>query len=266
MNYCEKNAHLLQQMLDGELDQKQRLALFRHMEQCPGCRDYYQQLLAIRQALTEEPVSAPASLRKNIMDAVRQTPQQAAPEEQASQPEKQQPAQPVFPPRRRKTPVLRWALSAACLTLVFVAMWWAYSGQPAFEGAKEGYDGQAGVANFSNNQENGSVEQADQQSGNPVQQTKGLFSLEDYAGSHLTLVLAQPVEEDWLEQYAVPAQEEEISLLPEEAEDYGYYLLTQEGQSQLPTLLEEETLGYTLLTEAAAEGEEAQVALAVPLN
>ncbi len=68
MNSCSENRLAISMLLDGVLDDSQSEAIIEHLGQCPGCRAYYEDLLAIKQAF--EDVAPPEGLHKNIMHAV----------------------------------------------------------------------------------------------------------------------------------------------------------------------------------------------------
>lgn len=61
---------LLSLKLDGELTDEQERELEEHLESCPDCRETYELLTGVRQALDFE-VEPPESLASGVMDAVR---------------------------------------------------------------------------------------------------------------------------------------------------------------------------------------------------
>lgn len=92
--YC--NQEQIEALLDGELTGPEGDAVLAHLRDCPGCRSYYRQLLAMEQALRADTDPVPEDLLADIMSRVHDTPQ-----------------------RRRRQPWLRAAMGmAACLVVV----------------------------------------------------------------------------------------------------------------------------------------------------
>lgn len=90
------NQEQIEALLDGELTGPERDAVLAHLRDCPGCRSYYRQLLAMEQALRADTDPVPEDLLADIMSRVHDTPQ-----------------------RRRPKPWLRAAMGmAACLVVV----------------------------------------------------------------------------------------------------------------------------------------------------
>ena len=86
----------IEALLDGELTGPEGDAVLAHLRDCPGCRSYYRQLLAMEQALRADTDPVPEDLLADIMSRVHDTPQ-----------------------RRRPKPWLRAAMGmAACLVVV----------------------------------------------------------------------------------------------------------------------------------------------------
>lgn len=86
----------IEALLDGELTGPEGDAVLAHLRDCPGCRSYYRQLLAMEQALRADTAPVPEDLLADIMGRVHDTPQ-----------------------RRRPKPWLRAAMGmAACLVVV----------------------------------------------------------------------------------------------------------------------------------------------------
>lgn len=86
----------IEALLDGELTGPEGDAVLAHLRDCPGCRSYYRQLLAMEQALRADTDPVPEDLLADIMSRVHDTPQ-----------------------RRRRQPWLRAAMGiAACLVVV----------------------------------------------------------------------------------------------------------------------------------------------------
>lgn len=90
------NQEQIEALLDGELAGPERDAILAHLRDCPGCRSYYRQLLAMEQALRADTDPIPEDLLPDIMNRVHATPQ-----------------------RRRPKPWLRTVMGmAACLVVV----------------------------------------------------------------------------------------------------------------------------------------------------
>lgn len=90
------NQEQIEALLDGELTGPEGDAVLAHLRDCPGCRSYYRQLLAMEQALRADTAPVPEDLLADIMSRVHDTPQ-----------------------RRRRQPWLRAAMGmAACLVVV----------------------------------------------------------------------------------------------------------------------------------------------------
>lgn len=90
------NQEQIEALLDGELVGPEQDAVLAHLRDCPGCRSYYRQLLAMEQALRADTAPVPEDLLPDIMGRVHATSQ-----------------------RRRRQPWLRVAMGmAACLVVV----------------------------------------------------------------------------------------------------------------------------------------------------
>ena len=90
------NQEQIEALLDGELVGPEQDAVLAHLRDCPGCRSYYRQLLAMEQALRADTDPVLDDLLPDIMNRVHATPQ-----------------------RRRRQPWLRAAMGmAACLVVV----------------------------------------------------------------------------------------------------------------------------------------------------
>ena len=112
MRTCETYEAWLSALLDGELDPKYQAELMEHLAGCPACRQYFDDLMAIQDALSEpDEEKAPEDLARSVMDAVANTPQDGG----------------ASPARRRRKPAVRWqrwAALAACLALAVAMGWW----------------------------------------------------------------------------------------------------------------------------------------------
>ena len=90
------NQEQIEALLDGELVGPEQDAVLAHLRDCPGCRSYYRQLLAMEQALRADTDPVLDDLLPDIMNRVHATPQ-----------------------HRRRSPWLRAAMGmAACLVVV----------------------------------------------------------------------------------------------------------------------------------------------------
>lgn len=90
------NQEQIEALLDGELVGPEQDAVLAHLRDCPGCRSYYRQLLAMEQALRADTDPIPEDLLPDVMGRVHATSQ-----------------------RRRRQPWLRAAMGmAACLVVV----------------------------------------------------------------------------------------------------------------------------------------------------
>lgn len=76
MSMCEQYAEKISAFMDGELSEKERLEVMEHLAVCPACKDYFEDQLAIREAIREAEDTAPAGFTQRVMDAVSATPQQ----------------------------------------------------------------------------------------------------------------------------------------------------------------------------------------------
>ena len=83
MNIHENTA-LLDAFVDGELTSEEMISVQSHLDECPECRAYVDDALAIRASFpTEDDVELPADFAETVMKAVAETPQ--------SRPKKRQP-------------------------------------------------------------------------------------------------------------------------------------------------------------------------------
>ena len=90
------NQEQIEALLDGELVGPEQDAVLAHLRDCPGCRSYYRQLLAMEQALRADTDPVLDDLLPDIMNRVHATPQ-----------------------HRRRSPWLRAVMGmAACLVVV----------------------------------------------------------------------------------------------------------------------------------------------------
>ena len=83
MNIHENTA-LLDAFVDGELTSEEMISVQSHLDECPECRAYVDDALAIRASFpTEDDAELPADFVETVMKAVAETPQ--------SRPKKRQP-------------------------------------------------------------------------------------------------------------------------------------------------------------------------------
>ena len=83
MNIHENTA-LLDAFVDGELTSEEMIFVQSHLDECPECRAYVDDALAIRASFpTEDDAELPADFAETVMKAVAETPQ--------SRPKKRQP-------------------------------------------------------------------------------------------------------------------------------------------------------------------------------
>lgn len=72
MKYCEEYAALLDLFADGELPPEELERVRAHLENCPGCRDYVDDALAIRAGFPDaEDTVVPEGFAQGVMDRVR---------------------------------------------------------------------------------------------------------------------------------------------------------------------------------------------------
>ncbi len=106
MKNCEEYEALISAFLDGELSGEERAETAAHLAACPVCQQYFDDLVAIHDALDREEVSLPEGFAGAVMARVRETPQE--------KPEKKVIA---FPHWRR------WAAMAACCAFAALGLW-----------------------------------------------------------------------------------------------------------------------------------------------
>ena len=83
MNIHENTA-LLDAFVDGELTSEEMISVQSHLDECPECRAYVDDVLVIRASFpTEDDVELPVDFAETVMKAVAETPQ--------SRPKKRQP-------------------------------------------------------------------------------------------------------------------------------------------------------------------------------
>lgn len=105
MRSCEKYEIWISAFLDGELPGEERAELMAHMASCRGCQQYFDDLVAIHDALEQEEAPVPEGFAAQVMARVRETEQEK--------------------PRRMKSfPHWRqWTALAACCALALLGLW-----------------------------------------------------------------------------------------------------------------------------------------------
>ena len=109
MDACREYEGLISAFIDGEITEPERAKLMEHMAACPACQSYFDDQIAIHDALTGLEAQAPADFSEQVMARVRAMPQERPQEEKKRI---------VFPSWRR------WAALAACCALA--AGVWAF--------------------------------------------------------------------------------------------------------------------------------------------
>lgn len=108
MRTCPEYEVQISAFIDGCLPEADRAELMAHMAACPACQTYFDDQIAIHDALTDlEDVPAPADLSARVMARVRETAQEPSPERRT-----------VPFPRWR-----RWAALAACCAIAAAGLW-----------------------------------------------------------------------------------------------------------------------------------------------
>ncbi len=106
MNIHENTA-LLDAFVDGELTSDEMIQVQAHLDECPACRAYVDDALAIRAAFpTEDDVPLPADFTENVMRSVAKAPQS----------------------RPKKQPWGKLAAAAACLAVIVLVQHGALGG------------------------------------------------------------------------------------------------------------------------------------------
>lgn len=105
MKSCAEYEVLVSAFLDGELPAEQRSEVAAHLAACPACQRYFDDLVAIHDALDREEVPVPEGFADRVMARVRETDQDR--EEKVIR----------FPHWKR------WAALAACCAVVMLGVW-----------------------------------------------------------------------------------------------------------------------------------------------
>lgn len=109
MAHCDEYSELISASLDGALSPAEAEKLNAHLALCPECKALYEELTALRAALSDlPPVEVPSDLTERIMAAVA-----------AEQ------VLPFAPAKKKKAPIhwQRWLASAAVLAVVLMGTW-----------------------------------------------------------------------------------------------------------------------------------------------
>ena len=105
MRTCREYEDMISAFIDGALAEDDRAALMEHMAACPACQEYFDQQIALHDALLAdaESIRPPEDFASDVMARVRFTPQD-----------------------KRKKPAVRWqrwAALAACCAIAALALW-----------------------------------------------------------------------------------------------------------------------------------------------
>lgn len=106
MKSCEQYELLAGLAIDGEASPEERAQLAEHLEACPDCRAYFEDMKRIHDAFAREETVLPEGFSARVMDRVRETPQ--------DRPAKKAAAFPRWG---------RWAALAACCGVVALSAW-----------------------------------------------------------------------------------------------------------------------------------------------
>ncbi len=107
MNGCERYELLASLAVDEEATLEEQAELESHLESCPDCRAYFEDIKRLHEVLTPEKIVLPEGFHTRVMDRVRQT-EQDRPEAKKV----------VFFPHWR-----RWAALAACCAIAALSVW-----------------------------------------------------------------------------------------------------------------------------------------------
>ena len=105
MRTCMEYEDWISAWIDGTLEEEARLELTEHMTSCPRCQAYFDDQIALHDALEHMDAAAPPGFTAAVMERVRS---EAAPERRG----------PIPFPRWR-----RWAALAACCALAVIGAW-----------------------------------------------------------------------------------------------------------------------------------------------
>ena len=228
MRYCEEYAALLDPFVDGELPPEEMERVRDHLAECPGCRAYVDDALAIRAAFPDiEDTEVPEGFAGSVMDRIRE----------ASAKDKEL-AEKLVELRRRR--FRRWmgtaALAACCALVIFLRT--GDGAAPAGGDSGAAYDtagmiegGEAGIAlQTAPESEEAPAEGALENQAGPAAQSKTA----ELCREDQTLRAAPAESSDLAPAAAAPAAPE--TAAPEAAKDEGdlkrmdaLYLTTEEA-------------------------------------
>ncbi len=111
MKLCELYEDMISAFIDGALEEKDRAALMEHMAVCPDCQTYFNEQIALHDALMGDAaeIQPPENFTADVMAHVRFNPQE-----------------------KRRKPAVRWpqwAALAACCAIAAVGLWRGMPGQ-----------------------------------------------------------------------------------------------------------------------------------------
>lgn len=105
MRPCEGYEVWISAFLDGELSGEERTELMAHMTDCRRCQQYFNDLVAIHDALDREEAPVPEGFADRVMARVRET-------------EQERPQKTISFPHWRQ-----WTALAACCALALLGLW-----------------------------------------------------------------------------------------------------------------------------------------------
>ncbi len=108
MKSCERFELLASLVVDGEATPEEQAELAAHLETCPACRAYSEDIRRIHEACLREPAAVPEGFSAGVMERVRAMEQDRPEDEQK-----------VIPFRHWR----RWAALAACCAVAVLSMW-----------------------------------------------------------------------------------------------------------------------------------------------
>ncbi|MBD5162993.1 MAG: hypothetical protein HDT14_13485 [Oscillibacter sp.] len=108
MSDCKEIQLLASLVVDGEASEAEQAELTAHLEACPACRAYFEDIRLIHESFIREEARLPEGFARHVMDRVRETAQ--------DQPQEKKPVI-SFPHWRQ------WAALAACCAVVALGVW-----------------------------------------------------------------------------------------------------------------------------------------------
>ena len=76
MKACKEYEARISALIDDELSPEERLAVMEHLAGCPGCKAYWEDLLAMGDLLRAEDTHAPEGFAESVMARVKETAQE----------------------------------------------------------------------------------------------------------------------------------------------------------------------------------------------